>query len=251
MMKILIASPEVVPFAKTGGLADVAGALPKALSALGHDVIVALPKYKMIDGKKFDLLKIYDGIKVPVGNRTELADVYEGVIPGTKVTVYFIANDKYFGRDGLYQDKGVDYPDNCERFTFYSRAVLEFLKKTVWKPDVIHANDWQSALTLMYVKTLYKDDPFYSNVATVYSIHNMGYQGTFPAEQLPVTGLGWEYFNSESLEFYGKIALTKAGFVYADAINTVSPQYSREIQTPEFGYGLEGLLRAGRKTFTG
>ncbi len=251
MMKILIASPEVVPFAKTGGLADVAGALPKALSALGHDVKVVLPKYKMIDGKKFDLLKIYDGIKVPVANRTELADVYEGVIPGTNVTVYFIANEKYFGRDGLYQDKGVDYPDNCERFTFYSRAVLEFLKKTEWKPDIIHANDWQSALIIMYVKTLYKNDPFYLNAATLYSIHNMGYQGTFPADQLPVTGLGWEYFNSESLEFYGKIALTKAGFVYADAINTVSPQYSHEIQTPEFGYGLEGLLRARSKDVYG
>jgi starch synthase len=250
-MKILIASPEVVPFAKTGGLADVAGALPKALGALGHEVKIVLPKYRMVDDKKYDLFKIYDGIKVQVGNRIELADIYEGVIPGTNVAAYFIASEKYFGRAGLYQDKGVDYPDNCERFTFYSRAVLEFLKKTGWKPDVIHCNDWQSALIIMYVKTLYKDDPFYSNVATVYSIHNMGYQGTFPAEQLPITGLGWEYFNPGSLEFYGKIALTKAGFVYADAINTVSPQYSREIQTPEFGYGLEGLLRARSKDVFG
>ena len=250
-MKILIASAEVVPFAKTGGLADVAGALPKALSALGHDVKVIMPKYKMVDSGKFDLDKIYDGIEVEIAGRKELADVYEGAIPGTDVTVYFIANEKYFGRDGLYQDKGVDYPDNCERFSFYCRAAMEVVKKTGWKPDIIHANDWQSALIIMYAKTLYKNDPFFSRSATVYSIHNMGYQGTFPADQLPVTGLGREYFNPESLEFYGKIALTKAGFVYADVINTVSPQYACEIQTAEFGYGLEGLLQARKNDVYG
>jgi len=250
-MKILIAAPEVVPFAKTGGLADVAGALPKALKELRHDVRVILPKYKMVDGKKYDLSKIYDGIKVPVGDKIELADIYEATIPGTKVPVYFIDNEKYFGRDGLYQNKGVDYPDNCERFTFYSRAVLEFLKKSGWKPDLINANDWQSALVIMYLKTLYKDDPFFSHISTVYSIHNMGYQGTFPPEQIKMTGLGWEYFNSESLEFYGKIALTKAGFVYADVINTVSPQYSLEIQTSEYGHGLEGLIKSRAKDVYG
>ena len=250
-MKILIAAPEVVPFAKTGGLADVAGALPKALKELRHDVRVILPKYKMVDSKKYDLTKIYDGIKVPVGDKIELADIYEATIPGTKVPVYFIDNEKYFGRDGLYQNKGVDYPDNCERFTFYSRAVLEFLKRLGWKPDIINANDWQSALVIMYLKTMYKDDPFFSRVSTVYSIHNMGYQGTFPAEQIKITGLGWEYFNSGSLEFYGKIALTKAGFVYADVINTVSPQYSLEIQTSEYGHGLEGLMKARAKDVYG
>lgn len=250
-MKILIASPEVVPFAKTGGLADVAGALPKALSALGHDVRVILPKYKMVDSDKYDLSKVYDGLKVPIADRIELADVYESVLPGTGVIIYFIANDRYFGRDGLYQDKGIDYPDNCERFTFYSKAALEFIKKIDWKPDVVNANDWQSALIIMYIKTLLRNDPFYSGIATVYSIHNMGYQGTFPREQLPVTGLGWEYFNMDSLEFYGKIALTKAGFVFADVINTVSEQYSREIQTPEFGHGLDGLLRSRSKDIYG
>jgi len=250
-MKILIASPEVVPFAKTGGLADVAGALPKALKELRHDVRVILPKYRMVDAVKYGLSKIYDGIKVPVGGKIELADIYEASIPGTKVPVYFIANDKYFGRDNLYQNKGVDYPDNCERFTFYSRAVLEFLKRSGWKPDIINANDWQSALIIMYLKTLYKDDPFFTHISTVYSIHNMGYQGTFPAEQIKMTSLGWEYFNSGSLEFYGKIALTKAGFVYADVINTVSPQYSHEIQTQEFGHGLEGLIQSRSKDVYG
>lgn len=250
-MKILLASSEVVPFAKTGGLADVAGALPKALKALGHDVRVVLPKYHMVDKGKFDLTKIYDGIKVTMLNREELADIYEAVIPGTDVKVYFIANEKYFGRSGLYQDKGVDYPDNCERFAFYCKAALELLKKIDWRPDIIQANDWQSALMVMYVKTLLKDDPFYSGISTVYSVHNLAYQGTFPPEQLPVTGLGWEYFNPASIEFYGKFALTKAGFVYADVINTVSEQYSREIQTTEFGCGLDGLIRSRAKDVYG
>ena len=176
--------------------------------------------------------------------RTELADVYEAVIPGTDVPVYFISNEKYFGRDGLYQDKGVDYPDNLERFTFYCKATLEFLKKIEWKPEIINANDWQSALIIMYLKTLYKSDPFFAGTATVYSVHNMGYQGTFPADQLHITGLGWEYFTPDTLEFWGKVALTKAGFVYADVINTVSETYSKEIQTAEYGHGLEGLIKS-------
>jgi len=250
-MKILITSPEVVPFAKTGGLADVAGALPKALKILGHDVRVILPKYQMVDKGNFDLNKIYDSIKIQIMDRIEYADIYEAVIPGTNVIAYFVANEKYFGRSGLYQEKGVDYPDNLERFTFYSKAVLELIKKMDWKPDVVHANDWQSALSIMYVKTILKNDPFYEDIATVYSIHNMGYQGIFPSEQMPITGLGYEYFTPDSLEFFGKIALTKAGFIYADVINTVSEQYSHEIQTPEFGYGLDGLLRARAKDVYG
>lgn len=242
-MKILIASPEVVPFAKTGGLADVAGALPKALSDLGHDVRVILPKYKMVDAKKFGLKLVMSGIQIGMLDRTEIADVYEAKIPGCDVEVYFIANDKYFGRDGLYQDKGVDYPDNSERFVFYSRASLEFIKRLGWQPDILHTNDWQSALMIMYIKTTLKNDRFFSDIATVYSIHNMGYMGLFPPETMNTLGLGWEYFTPDTLEFWGKVALTKAGFVFADVINTVSEQYSREIQTPEFGYGLEGLLK--------
>jgi len=250
-MKILFASPEVVPFAKTGGLADVAGALPKALSCLGHDVKVILPKFKMVDGKKYDLIKVYSGLKVEIMGRIELADVYEALIPGSNVMAYFISNDKYFNRSGLYQEKGVDYPDNLERFTFYSMAALEFVKKLGWKPDILHANDWQSALMIMYIKTIYKDDSFFSDISTVYSVHNMGYQGIFPSDQLPITGLSWEYFSMDSLEFYGKIALTKAGFEYADVINTVSETYSHEIQTPEFGHGLEGLLKERSKDVYG
>jgi starch synthase len=247
----LIASPEVVPFAKTGGLADVAGTLPKALRELGHDVRVVMPLYRSIDRKKYDLKKIASNIMVDMHETVELADVYEGVIPDTDVEVYFISNDKLFGRTSLYQEKGIDYPDNLERFAFFCKSALRFIKELNWQPDVLHCNDWQSALMIMYVKTIYNDDPFFSGISTVYSIHNMGYMGLFPPEQLKWAGLGWEYFNSNSLEFYGKVALTKAGFVYSDIINTVSEKYALEIQTPEYGYGLEGLLKYRSKDLYG
>ncbi len=230
-MKIFFVSPEVVPFAKTGGLADVAGALPKALRALGHDVRVYMPRYKKVDPKRFGLKKVSDVI-------------WEGNLPGSEVIVYFYENESYFGgREELYQIKGVDYEDNLERFTAFCQAGPRFLKAISWQPDIVHCNDWQSALVIAYLKTLYREDPFFGKSAAVYSIHNMGYLGTFPKEKLPLTGLGWDEFTPDKLEFWGQIALTKAGFVHADVINTVSETYAREIQTPEFGHGLDGLLR--------
>ncbi|OGB89158.1 hypothetical protein A2625_02425 [candidate division WOR-1 bacterium RIFCSPHIGHO2_01_FULL_53_15] len=218
-MKIIFISSEVVPFAKTGGLADVAGSLPKALKGIGHDVRVYLPRYKKIKPEKF--------------------------LPGSKVPIYFFEHEKYFGsREELYQVKGVDYPDNLERFSAFCQSVFPFLKKLGWIPDVIHCNDWQSALVIAYLKVIYKDDLLFKRTAAVYSIHNMGYLGMFPKEKLPLTGLSWDQFKPEALEFWGNIALTKAGFVYADVINTVSETYAQEIQTKEFGHGLDGLLRA-------
>lgn len=217
-MKILFVSPEVVPFAKTGGLADVAGSLPKALKEIGHDVRIFMPRYKKVKPEKF--------------------------LPGSEVPVYFYEDEKYFGsREELYQVKGVDYPDNLERFVAFCQAVPKFLKEIDWKPDIVHGNDWQSALLIAYLKILYKDDPFFKRTATVYSIHNMGYLGLFPKEKFPLTGLGWDEFKPEALEFWDNIALTKAGFVYADVVNTVSETYAKEIQTPEYGHGLDGLLR--------
>ena len=239
-MKILYASGEVVPFAKTGGLADVAGALPKSLSKLGHEVVVVMPKYKMVDEKKFSLEKVYENLPVRIADRTELADIYRSKLPKSNVAIYFIANQKYFDREGLYQDKGIDYPDNCERFSFFCRAVMEFIPKTTFFPDIVHCNDWQTALILAYVKKMYN----WPRVAKVYSIHNMGYHGLFPKEQIFLTGFGWEMFTSETLEFWGNLALTKAGFVFADIINTVSETYAQEIQKEEFGYGLAGLLKS-------
>jgi starch synthase len=228
-MKILFVSPEVVPFAKTGGLADVAGSLPKALKEIGHDVRVFMPRYRKVTGDRKPVTR----------------EVSEGRIPDSGVIVYFYENEEYFGsREELYQVKGRDYPDNLERFTAFCQAALKFLKEINWRPDIVHCNDWQSALVIAYLKIIYKDDPFFQRTATVYSIHNMGYQGAFPKDKLPLTGLGWDQFVPDKLEFWGNIALTKAGFVYADVINTVSETYAKEIQTPEYGHGLEGLLRS-------
>jgi len=227
-MKIFFISPEVVPFSKTGGLADVAGSLPKALKEIGHDVRIYTPRYK----------------KVSSDLKSVTREVKQGAIPKTEVVVYFYENEEYFGsREELYQINGVDYPDNLERFSAFCQAALPFLKEIDWRPDIVHANDWQSALTIAYLKTIYRDDPFFKRTTAVYSIHNMGYLGLFPKEKLLLTGLGWDQFVPEKLEFWGNIALTKAGFVYADVINTVSETYAQEIQTVEFGHGLDGLLR--------
>ncbi|MFA5839591.1 MAG: glycogen synthase GlgA [Candidatus Margulisiibacteriota bacterium] len=239
-MKILYVSSEVVPFAKTGGLADVAGSLPKALAELGHDVRIFMPRYKMIDPNKWNLTKIND-------------EVWGGTLPGSKVKVYFYENEAYFGsRDGLYQKSGgIDYEDNLQRFSSFCQAIPKFLKSINWQPETVHCNDWQSALLITYLKVTYANDPFFKNTATVYSIHNMAYLGLFNKELLPLTGLGWDQFTSNTLEFWDNLALAKAGLVYADIINTVSETYAKEIQTAEFGCGLDGLLRARSKDVYG
>ena len=243
-MKVLLVSSEMEPFAKTGGLADVVGALPKSIKALGHDVRVIIPKYKVSDKSKFKLVQIARDLQVKVGDKIEKAQVYETKIPKTDITVYLIGHDGYFGRDGLYQEKGVDYYDNDERFIFFSKAVLATMKFLGWEPHVMHCNDWQSALAITYIKTIHANDPFFNSIATVYTIHNIGYMGNFPADRMSLTGLGWEYFTPNALEFWGHVCFAKAGLVYADVINTVSETYAVEIQKEEFGYGLEGLIKA-------
>lgn len=251
-MKIFFVSSEVVPFAKTGGLADVAGALPKALQELGHEVKVFLPRYKKVDRDKFRLKPFLTGLEVQIGNSAERFDILEAKIPGSIAMAYFVENERYFGgRDELYGVAGKDYEDNLERFTLFCKAAVEFLKKSEFRPDVVHCNDWQSALLIAYLKVWYKDDPFFKKTATVYSIHNMGYQGTFPKDKLWITGMGWDQFVPDKLEFWDKLSLTKAGFVYADVINTVSETYAEEIQTPEYGHGLDGLMRARRDDLYG
>lgn len=227
-MKIAICASEVVPFAKTGGLADVAGALPLELELLNQEVIIIMPRYKTIQEPKFSIQRLK-------------SDISYSLI-GKNIKVYFIEKDLYFARDGLYTDKTGDYKDNLDRFSYYSRRTLELLKEINFKADIIHCHDWQSALICVYLKTLYRDDPFYKNSKTILTIHNIGYQGLFSKDEFPKLGLDWKYFNMEMLEFYGKINLLKAGIVFCDIINTVSPTYSREIQSKEFGYGLEGIL---------
>lgn len=226
-LKVLTASSEVAPFSKTGGLADVAGSLPLALHKLGIDVKVVTPRYKSVE--------IY-------GNEARL---------NNDVPLYFIEHEGYFMRDNLYGDKSGDYPDNLERFTFFSRRALEFLKDLDFKPDIIHCNDWQTALIPVYLKTIFKDDPFYRDIKTLFTVHNIGYQGLFPKEDFSKTGLPSELFSINGLEFYNKVNILKGGLIFSDVITTVSPTYAKEIQTPEFGYGLDGVLALRKDSLFG
>jgi len=243
-MKIAIASPEVFPFAKTGGLADVAGALPKALSKIGMDVAVVMPLYKMVDRHRFNLVNTHKKASAPIDGRAVEAAIFEADLPGAEgVKTYFVDVPAYYNRDHLYQTPKGDDPDNAERFIYLSKIIPEVLKAVDFRPDVVHVNDWQTGLTPLYLKTLYRDDPFFNGTATLFTVHNLGYQGVFWAYDMHFTGLGWEYFTPEGLEFYGKMNIMKGGLVYSDLINTVSRTYSKDIQTPEFGHGLDGVLR--------
>ncbi|MFH1428485.1 MAG: glycogen/starch synthase [Candidatus Margulisiibacteriota bacterium] len=216
-MKILFASSEVVPYAKTGGLADVAGALPKALGKLGHEVCIVMPAYKGIKaGKKLR------NFSLSINGHSHEGSIRQAMIPETKVTLYLIENSDYYNRDQLYQENGQDYRDNAERFSFFSMAVLELSKMLSWPPDIIHCNDWQTALIPTYLKTIYKDDEFFKKTATVFTIHNLAYQGLFPHSKIKAIGLDNTLFTPDHLEFYGKVNLMKGGLIFADVINSVS-----------------------------
>jgi len=235
-LKILVVSPEVAPFAKTGGLADVAGSLPKALAALGHDVRVAMPRYKQITNAQYltDLPVDMDGhVETAIVRQTSLRSG-----AGHEIPVYLVDNYRFFYRDGLY-----GYHDEAERFSFFSKATLAMLPRIEFQPDVIHCNDWQSGPIPLFLKIKYEDEPFYQRMASVFTVHNLQYQGRFPKTVLRIMGLGDEYFTPERLEFWGEVNFMKAGIVYADVLNTVSNKYATEIQTPDLGEGLDGLLR--------
>ena len=250
-LEILFASSEVVPFAKTGGLADVSGALPRAIKFQGHDVRVIMPKYKVVNNQKFALKTLAKSLAIPVGGEIAIVSILEGELE-KEIPVYFIDYEPYFEREELYGTPEGAYEDNAERFILFSRAVLETIKAIEFKPDVIHCNEWQTGLIPVYLKTLYKNDPFFQETATVLTIHNIAYQGTFPKETLNLAGLGEEEFTPEKLEFYGQVGFLKGGLVYADVLNTVSVTYSKEIQSsPEFGYGLEGVLAHRRQDLYG
>ena len=240
-LKILIAAAEVVPFAKSGGLADVVGALPKALRKLGHDVRVVMPRYYIID--KYNLKPLEGSLGVPMGViGEEWAGVYEGVLPGSDVPIYFIEHERYFGRKGLYDENGIAFSDNDNRFIFLSRAAMQLAKKLHFEPDIIHANDWHTAAMPIFLNTVYAQDPNFKGTASVLSIHNLQHQGKFYKGAMDVLGIGWEHFTEDELEEYDGINLLKGGIVHSNAINAVSKKYADEIRTSEFGWGLEGLI---------
>jgi starch synthase len=241
-LRILFAASEVAPFAKTGGLADVAGSLPQALAALGHDVRVVLPRYRQVDPKTFGLSHLAT-FYVPLSSWKERCDILAGKL-GERVTVYFINKDLYFNRPELYRTPQADYLDNAERFIFFSRAVPELCRVLDFSPDIIHCNDWQTALVPLYLKRFYHDVAQLHRSRTVLTIHNLGYQGIFWKRDLALTGLGWDVFTPGLLEFFDNINLLKGGIMSADAVTTVSSSYARDIQTAEGGHGLDGALQA-------
>ncbi len=243
-LKILICAPEAVPFAKTGGLADVAGVLPKELKKLGHDVRVVMPGYSVIDRDKYGLTPINEPLGVPMGIIGEAwCGVYEGKIPGTGIPVYFIEHEQYFGRKNLYNDdSGQGYMDNDNRFVFFSRACLQLCKKLGFYPDVINANDWQTSAIPIFLNTIYRHDPL-GNAASVLTIHNMQHQGSFYEGLMDVMGIGWKHYNFLELEYNDQVNLLKGGILNSTLLTTVSDGYAREIQSPEHGWGLDGVVR--------
>ena len=246
-MHIAFAASECVPFSKTGGLADVVGALPSALAALGHQVTVFLPRYKQTKLAKAET--VVRSLTVPFDDQYRFCSVLDGgSLSG--VRFYFIEYPHFFERDTLYGTPSGDFPDNAERFALYSRAVLE-ASKILGVPDVFHCHDWQSALIPILLRSMYSEDPAFRGVPSVFTIHNMGYQGLFAPDTLPLLLLPWDLFTIDKLEFYGQVNFLKGALVFSDFITTVSKKYSQEIQTTEYGFGLEGVLRARSATVTG
>jgi starch synthase len=238
----MVVTSEAVPFVKTGGLADVTGELPKALRDLGHRVTLVLPAYQSVDRERFRIQDAGITLKVPVGEHLESVRILKSdFVRG--IPCFFIDHASSFGRPELYGTKEGDYPDNAVRFTLFARSVLELGKTLGTRPDAVHCHDWQTALIPLYLKSLYQDDVFWQGVGSLFTVHNLAYQGRFPAEHFAVTGLPGGYFRIEGIEFYGQVNFMKAGLLFADLLNTVSPRYSQEIQTEEFGCGLDGVLR--------
>jgi starch synthase len=250
-LKVLFLSPEIVPFAKTGGLADVAGALPPALRSLGAEVRLALPLYRTIREGGFDIKPIIDSMEIPLGKDTLKAAVKEShLIEG--IPVYLIEREDLYDRPHLYGNASGDYYDNLERFSFYAHAVLRLMQAISFRPDIIHCHDWQTGLVPALLKGPYKDNKIFSKTSTVFTIHNLGYQGIFPSEKLASTGLSRDdFFHLEGLEFWGKVSLLKAGIMYSEAVTTVSPSYAGEILTREFGAGMEGVLQRRKDVLQG
>jgi starch synthase len=250
-VNILLATSEAVPFAKTGGLADVCGALPIELARLGHQAAVILPAYRRARycGQPIDRLGI-DFI-IPIGSKMVTGHLLRSTMPGGTVPVYLVEQDQYFDRDELYSVDGKDYVDNCERFVFFSRAVLEAIRLLELQVDVLHLNDWQTGLIPAYLKIEYHSVPRYENIASLLTVHNISYQGQFWHWDMLLTGLDWKYFNWHQMEFHGNLNLLKTGMVFADSISTVSPRYAQEIQSSPLGCGLEGVLQYRRDVLSG
>jgi starch synthase len=249
-LRILIASSEVTPFSKTGGLADVCGALPSELARLGHDVAVVTPAYRHVFGQEQRLERTGVHFDIPIGSKIVRGEFLRGELD-EGVPVYFVDQPEYFDRPELYQEGGEDYADNCERFVFFCRAALDSVTLLDRPVDLIHGNDWQCGLIPALLEVEYAHTRGYESMASLFTIHNMAYQGVFWHWDMLLTGLDWRYFNWRQMEFHGKLNLLKTGLVFANAINTVSQRYSEEICEPPLGCGLEGVLQQRRDVLSG
>ncbi len=242
-MNILFVASEVTPFVKTGGLADVSGALPKVLKKMGHNIKVIIPRYYSIQREKLEKLPLSLG--VDMGILGELwCGVYRSFLPDSKVEIYFIEYENFFGRKGLYDENKEAYKDNDKRFIFLSKASLQLSRALNFKPDIVHANDWHSASLPILLKTIYKNDEFFKNSSSVLTIHNLQHQGIFEKSAMDILEVGWEHFTPFMLEALDRINLLKGGIAFCDAFTTVSKKYAKEIQTSQYGFGLENHIQA-------
>ncbi|MBY0528199.1 MAG: glycogen synthase GlgA [Gemmataceae bacterium] len=267
-MAIVHAASEVVGFSKTGGLADVAGSLPRALARRGHECVILTPLYRSARNGKVPLTDTHLTFSVPIGARLVSGRLWKATLPDSSVPVYLIEQAEFFERDDPGQGRGIyqftlpggqkrDYPDNCERYVFFCRAILESLRLLDLWPELVHNHDWQAGLVSVYLREEYgrhanavlRDK--YQKVRTVFTLHNVAYQGLFRQSDLAVTGLDWRLFNYRQLEYYGQLSFLKAGIVFSDWLTTVSPSYAEEIQTPYYGAGLQGVLAERRRRLTG
>lgn len=240
-LNIITVSSEMVPFAKTGGLADVAGSLAQMYQQAGHRSVAIIPSYQVIDKNRLQIEPTGIEFEVPLGHNSEKATVFSSqIVPG--ITTYLIDHPYFNSQPGLYGTAQGDYQDNAQRFILFARASLELVIRLAMKPDIIHCHDWQSGLVPVYLKNIYNTNPVFNDTRSVFTIHNLAFQGLFPPETMLTAGLPWSVFHIDGLEFYGKMNFLKGGLSFSDHITTVSPNYSREILTPEFGCGLHGLL---------
>ena len=244
-MEILFVASEVAPWSKTGGLGDVAAALPDALAARGHAVSIVTPRYGSIDPARLGLHALHRAVRVD-GEPTTLW-VKKGKAP-----VYFVEHERFFGsRTGLYGGGQTDYPDNAERFAYLARAALALPAALGLRPRIVHVNDWQTGLVPFLLRHEHRDDPALAGSRSVFTIHNLAYQGVFPKEVVPALGLPWNVFRWEQMEFHDALSFLKAGLVFVDALTTVSPTYAKEILGPEAGHGLDALLRTRERDLSG
>jgi starch synthase len=250
-LNVLFATSEAVPFCKTGGLGDVCGSLPLELARLGHQPVVILPAFRQALNSGRPIEPTGVNFEVPIGRKMVSGTFLRSSLPGGNVPVYLVSQDQYYDRPDLYWSGGRDYKDNCERFVFFCRAVLEAVTQLELGTELIHCHDWPTGLIPAYLKTELCGVPPYDSLASLFTIHNIAYQGNFWHWDMELTGIDWKYFNWRQMEFFGNLSFMKTGLAFADTLSTVSPRYAQEIQTAPLGCGMEGVLQYRRNDLFG